>query len=164
MSKSFVIAVLVFACCAIIAQPIHDYEFGMEVIADCELQELHEPIYSKVEVDPVVHSVSKADFHSQLSLAVKQLELGDRSFGTIKLKLWFLTNSISCLRAVGFHGLAVNDSVAASILVSHLPTISNFTAGRQKSQPQNCEGLVFLSINHGSIETSRIANFSFSSN
>jgi hypothetical protein len=112
----------------------------------------------------MVQSVSRSEFLTQMSTAVEQLELGNGNSGTIKLKFWFLTDSSSCLKAVGFHGLTLNDSESAFALLHQMPNLNICTPGQQKHQAQNCEGIVFLSIEHGKIEKSRIANFSFSSN
>jgi hypothetical protein len=144
------------------AQPVLDREYDLITTNQCRQYDPGISIFSKVELDPTIHSISRIDFVGHITSTINAVFTEDEE-GFIKMKILFPIDTMPCLATVGFHsiGNATQNPDLAMHLAQNFPTIQRHTPGSQRGQPQICVGLIFFTITNGQVSGVRVANFNF---
>lgn len=152
---------LLLAATGLKAQSIPDKEFSWEEAAACVAKEqASKYLFLKVETDPVLTEYCKSQFEELLKKLVEELQFGADHNGVVKLKLLFRLNENVCLKALGAKGLVLSPAQKDQ-LYSVFNGIDQIEYGRQKNQAVNCQGILYMVISAGKLESFRNVNFGF---
>ena len=160
MSRSVIAIILLLGVFYSHSQPVHDREFDWTTFESCQLPNPSESLFSVVEIAPAVASTRKSQFETLLSDLVESLELSNNQSGTIKIKLLFLKSGVLCIRAIGTNGVALSVD-QTEIIQLRLSEYDKCKPCQQRGIIQNCQGLVFLTVESGNLVGTRLANFNF---
>ncbi len=166
MFKILIPLIVLFGQVSATAQPVLDKDFQLITTNTCPTYDSSQTIFVKVEVDPVVLSITRSDFISELNIAINTICKEECSTGYIKMKILFPVNTIPCLRTIGFNGLVATTNYhdLALKLSQQFPAIRNHSPGLQRGQAQICEGVILLTVQNEQVEEIRTANFKFLDN
>ena len=143
------------------AQARMDSEFIWQGMDHPELVAESTIWYVKVEEDPKLEDFTKSDFTDLISILSTGLNWDREASGRLKLKLYFGLDGHLVLGNIGSNGMEINQGDFLSFQ-ERLRNFALFQPGKQRGQPRNCMGILFLNVIKGKIVDYEHYNFEFS--
>lgn len=142
------------------AQTIPNHKFDWSQIGTCLPEGVCNEVYLRAEKDPSINQYTKKEFQYLISNAIKSMKLESNLSGTLKLKLLFLPGQSLCLNEIGSLGIQIPED-KFDAFSNNFKIINQITHAQMKNQPVRSEGLMYLIIKDGKLESMRNVKFNF---